>query len=149
MESAFGKISALDGQVATVLVDSPVVCKRCATGKGCGAGLFQGNDKPHEVHVNIPTDMTIRQGDSIELRIGPKFLLRAAALAYGLPLATMVLFPGLAWILTSNLGDGAGIVLALSGLTAGLGIGRQILKHESICEQFVPAVGEVSDGGIC
>jgi len=89
--------------------------------------------------------MTVRQGDTIELTIGHKFLLRAAMLAYGLPLITMITLLALAWLLSGNPGDGAGIVLAIIGLVIGLFIGRQILSRESICEQFVPSVGKVSD----
>ena len=77
----------------------------------------------------------------IELTIGPKFLLRAAILAYGLPLLGMVMLPGLAWLLSGNTSDSVGIALAAAGVVAGLFIGRQILQSESICEQFVPAIG--------
>lgn len=87
------------------------------------------------------------EGDTIELTIGPKYLLRAAMLAYGLPLVTMVLSLAMAWMLTGNPGDGVGIVCAALGLAAGLVIGRRILNRESICEQFVPTIGRVSDVG--
>ncbi len=145
MESAIGRISALHEQIATVEVESPVACKRCAAGKGCGAGIFQDADRPRQIQVEIPAGMTVRQGDTIELTIGPKFLLRAAMLAYGLPLITMITLLALAWLLSGNPGDGAGIVLAIIGLVIGLFVGRQILSRESICEQFVPSVGKVSD----
>jgi len=145
MESAIGRISALNEQIATVEVESPVACKRCAAGKGCGAGIFQDADRPRQIQVEVPAGMTVRQGDTIELTIGHKFLLRAAMLAYGLPLITMITLLALAWLLSGNPGDGAGIVLAIIGLVIGLFIGRQILSSESICEQFVPSFGKVSD----
>jgi len=147
MESAIGRISILDDRIATVVVESPVACRRCAAGKGCGAGIFQGADRNREVRVEIPVGMEVQEGDTIELMIGPRFLLRAAMLAYGLPLATMVLSLFLAWMLTGNPGDGLGVVLAVLGLAVGLVVGRRILNSESICEQFVPAVGRVSDAG--
>ena len=137
MESAIGKISALNGVVATVAVDSPMACQRCAAGKGCGAGIFQAAEKSREIEVRIPADMMVRPGDTIELTIGPKFLLRAAMLAYGLPLAGVVLFPGLAWLISGSIADNVGIALAITGLAAGLILGRQILQRESVCEQFV------------
>ena len=148
MESAIGGISVLTEQVATVVVESPVACKRCAAGKGCGAGIFQDTSRPREIKVVIPKGMSVRQGDVIELTIGPKFLLRAAMLAYGLPLVSMVVFLGLAWMLIGNPGDGAAILLAVCGLFVGLVGGRQILDRESICEQFVPALGKLSDAGL-
>jgi positive regulator of sigma E activity len=104
------------------------------------AGIFQAAEKSREIEVRIPAGMMVRPGDTIELTIGPKFLLRAAMLAYGLPLAGVVLFPGLAWLTTGNIADNVGIVLAVAGLVAGLILGRQILQRESVCEQFVPAI---------
>jgi sigma-E factor negative regulatory protein RseC len=145
MESAVGRISTLDQGIATVVVDSPIACKRCAEGKGCGAGIFQDANKGREVRVVIPAGMRVQEGDAIELTIGPKYLLRAAMLAYGLPLACLVTFPALAWLLTGNPGDGPGIVLAIAGLLVGLSIGRRILSRESVCEQFVPAVRSAAD----
>lgn len=145
MESAIGRISVLDEQVATVVVESPVACQRCAAGKGCGAGIFQDTDRSREIRVEIPAGMSVLEGDTIALMIGPKYLLRAAMLAYGLPLVTTVLSLILAWTLTGDPGDGVGIVFAVLGLGVGLVIGRRILSKESMCEQFVPDVGRVSD----
>jgi sigma-E factor negative regulatory protein RseC len=147
MESAIGKVGSIEGSVATVEVDSPVACRRCAEGRGCGAGIFESSDKIRIIRVQIPAGMLLRQGDPIELSIASKFLLRAAMLAYGLPLLAMVLFPGLGWLLTGEVGDVAGVVLAVLGLLSGLVIGRQILRKESICEQFVPSVGHGSSDG--
>ena len=141
MESAIGKVGSIDGSIATVAVDSPIACRRCAEGKGCGAGIFESADKIREIQVQIPAGMSVRQGDTIELSIASKFLLRAAILAYGLPLLAMVVFPGLGWLLTGENSDAAGIVLAVLGLLTGLIVGRQILRKQSICDQFIPAVG--------
>ncbi len=145
MESAIGRISALDEQVATVVVESPVACKRCAAGKGCGAGIFPDGMRKREISVAIPEGMSVREGDAIKLTIGPKFLLRAAMLAYGLPLACMIAFLGLTWMLTGNPGDGPGIVIAILGLAVGLFVGRRILNQQSICDQFVPTIVSDSD----
>lgn len=147
METAIGRISELNNRVATVLVESPVACARCAAGKGCGVGIFQDSDQRREIQVEIPAGLSVREGESIELTIGPKYLLRAAMLAYGLPLLAMVLSLGLAWMLAGNPGDGIGLLLATFGLGAGLVAGRRIMNRDSICKQFVPAVGRVSDVG--
>ena len=141
METAVGTISAINDRIATVEVDSPVACQRCAAGRGCGAGILQANEHSREIRVRIPADLAVQKGDAIELTIGPKFLLRAAMLAYGLPLVGMVLFPGVAWLVIGGIADIAGIALAVAGLAAGLVIGRNILGSESVCEQFVPAIG--------
>jgi sigma-E factor negative regulatory protein RseC len=143
MESAIGRISVLDQATATVVIESPLACRRCAEGKGCGAGIFQAGDRAREIRVTIPAGMQAREGDSIELAIGPEFLLRAALLAYGLPLASMLIFLSLAWMLSGNPGDGPGIALATIGLVVGIIAGRRILNRASICEQFIPIVTRV------
>jgi len=145
METAIGKITAFDDRIATVVVDSAVACKRCAAGKGCGAGIFQDGSHKREIRLEIPAGMSLREGDTIELVIGPKFLLRAAMLAYGLPLSCMVLFPALVSMVAGNPGDGPGIALAVTGLGVGLLVGRRILNRASICDQFVPSIGTSDD----
>ncbi len=127
-------------------MDSPLACRRCADGKGCGAGIFQAAEKPREIEILIPAGMSVSPGDSIALTIGPKFLLRAAMLAYGLPLAGMVLFAGIGWWMPDSMSDSAAVVLAITGLAVGLAVGRQILQRESVCAQFVPTIGRT--GGV-
>lgn len=147
MESAFGRIIALSGRTATVSVESPVACRRCAAGKGCGAGILVGADVNRQIQVKIPPGMVVSEGESIELVIGPRFLLRAAMLAYGLPLLAMIVTLSLAWMLIGNPGDAIGVLLAAFGLVVGLVIGRRMLQQESICEQFLPSVGKAADAG--
>lgn len=145
METVTGKISALHGKTATVVVKSTAVCHRCAAGKGCGAGIFQSAEKPRHMQIEIPDGMSVRQGDSIDLQIGAGYLLRAALLAYGLPLITTLVT--LLLLQTSGFGtrDAIGIVAALAGLSGGLAIGRVFLRRGSICDQFVPSIGSPAD----
>lgn len=146
METATGKISALNGRTATVIVKSSSVCHRCATGNGCGAGLLQAADKPRHMRIELPEGMSVHTGDSIDLTIGSKHLLRAALLAYGLPLITML---GSLLALQSfgdSTGDAGGVLVAGAGLLAGLLIGRTLLARESVCNQFVPTIGRSADG---
>jgi len=147
MESATGRISAVSGANATVEVLSPLACRRCASGKGCGAGIFQDAGKTREIQVEIPLHMTVRVGDNIELAIASRHLLRAAMLAYALPLIAMLASLGVFWALSENASDGRAVVVAIFGLVSGLLVSRRLLKQESICEQFVPVIGGVPDVG--
>jgi len=145
METVTGKINALNGRTATVAVISASVCHRCAAGKGCGAGLFQAADKPRNMQIEIPAGMDVRLGDNINLQIGTRPLLRAALLAYGLPLITMLVSLLLLQYAGADAGDATGILVAGGGLLAGLVIGRTLLGRESICDQFVPTIGRSAD----
>lgn len=138
METVVGTICALNPEYATVCVDAPVACQRCAAGKGCGAGLFQSSGQRREIQVVVPAHMTLQNGDTITLRIDSKFLLRAALLAYGLPLAGLVLFPALAWLAAGRPDDLAAVLYAVLGLGTGFALGRRIMANGSICRQFVP-----------
>lgn len=145
MEKVTGKIVALHGRTATVLVKSASVCHRCAAGKGCGAGIFQSADKTRYMQIEIPDGMSFRQGDNVDLQIGVRHLLRAALLAYGLPLITMMITLLLLQIAGLGTRDLIGIVAAGAGLLGGLAIGRAFLRRESICDQFVPIIGSSAD----
>jgi sigma-E factor negative regulatory protein RseC len=149
MESANGRISALCGTSATVVVSSPLACRRCAAGKGCGAGIFQDAAQSRQICVEIPPDMVVQVGDNIEIAIASRHLLRAAMLAYALPLMTMLISLGALWALSDTPGDGQGIVIAVSGLAAGFAVSRWLLKQESVCEQFVPVIREEADVAAC
>lgn len=146
METATGKINALNGRTATVSVRSSSVCHRCAAGKGCGAGIFQSTDKPRYMQIELPEGMSLQIGDSIDLTIGGRHLLRAAVLAYGLPLITMLV----SLLALQSFGvatdDASGVLAAVGGLLAGLVLGRALLKRESVCDQFVPTIGSSADG---
>ncbi|MGI9202994.1 MAG: SoxR reducing system RseC family protein [Woeseiaceae bacterium] len=145
METVTGKVAALRGRKASVLVKSAAVCHRCAAGKGCGAGIFQAGDKPRYMQIEIPDGMSVRPGDRIDLQIGARHLLRAALLAYGLPLITTLIT--LLVLQYSGFGarDAIGIVAAGGGLLGGLAMGRAFLRRESICDQFVPTIRSPAD----
>lgn len=97
------------------------------------------------MQIEIPDGMSVRQRDTIDLQIGSGYLLRAALLAYGLPLITTLV--ALILLQSSGFGtrDAIGIVAALAGLLGGLAIGRAFLRRESICDQFVPSIGGPAD----
>lgn len=143
MESAEGRISSIDGDVATVVVAAPLACARCAAGKGCGAGLLASTGGPKTLSVRMPAGVRLQVDDVVRLSIAPRHLLRAATLAYGLPLAGALGALAIAWIARADIGDAAGVVVALAGLVAGHLAGRWLLQRDAACEHFLPTL----DGG--
>lgn len=96
VETAAGRVVGLrdDGsperRTVLVAVDPVPACRRCMEGRGCGAGLMSASGAT-EVAVPAPHGLDLAPGDTVELRLPAQALLRAALLAYGLPLAGLLL----------------------------------------------------------
>ena len=140
MESATGRVSSVDGDRITVLVDAPVVCHRCAAGKGCGAGLLGGSSASRSFDVDVPVGMQLGIGDEVTLTLSPRSLLRAAALAYGLPLLSLVMAATIAWLAGAGPDSLVAVAMVIAGLAAGIFGSRHILSQGAACDQFVPTI---------
>ena len=140
MESVVGRICTVQNGVVTVVVDAPVTCRRCASGKGCGAGLLAAGQESKQIEIRIPAGMVLHTGEHVRLAIASADLLRAAFLAYGLPLVSMLVFIGAASIFGNVLSDLTGAIVAIAGLAAGIFAGRRILKRDAACDQLVPNI---------
>ena len=140
MESVVGRVCAVQEGVVTVIVDSPVTCHRCASGKGCGAGLLAAGQESKQIEIRIPAGMVLHTGEQVRLAIASADLLRAAFLAYGLPLVSMLVFIGAAAIFGNALSDLTGAIVAIAGLAAGIFAGRRILKRDAACDLLVPNI---------
>lgn len=140
MESPVGKIVSIDGSKATVAVERKAACPRCASGKGCGAGLLSGSTRPAVLTVSVPPQHRLRAGDEVRLTLEPSHLLRATMLVYGLPLMGMVLMLLVGWSIMRPLSDPAAIAFAVAGLAAGLIAGRWQLNRRDCLKHFVPRI---------
>lgn len=143
-EAVTGIVDSTRAGRARVRVDSAIACARCAAGKGCGAGMFQG-DKTTHIDVAIPDGIAINSGDTVSLAIGTQQVLRAALIAYALPLGCVLLALGIAQFWLDELQDGHALLAALVGLVSGLAIGRRLLRGERACRRFRPIL--VGAGG--
>ena len=139
MDRATGKIISVSAATATVSV-AGTGCPRCAAGKGCGAGLLTGSSESTEIEIQLPPGHHYRVGEDVTLSIASSSLLRAALLAYGLPLAGTVLALIIGWFVMAPLSDLAGGLIAVAGLLAGFAAGRSQLKKDAWCKQFVPSI---------
>ena len=140
METAIGRVCSVgDGRI-TVVVDTPVACRRCASGNGCGAGLLSGPGKAKKIDVTVPPGMTPDVGDRVTLTLAPAQLLRAAAIAYGLPLLAMVVAAWLASFVAAGPDNLTAIGIVSVGLVAGFAASRRILGRDAACRQFTPVV---------
>ena len=97
----------------------------------CGAGLLTGDARPRSLDVHVPDGISLAEGDAVTLSIAPRFLLRAAMLAYGLPLLSMLGVVGLAWVMGFAGSDLWSVAFSLLGLGAGIAAGRTLLRRVS------------------
>ena len=149
MDYPVATIVSINNGLATVSVERSAVCARCASGKGCGAGLLSGKRKPARIEVPVPDAMHLLVGDRVKLTLAPADLLRASFLVYGLPLVGVVTALSFGWLASSGpLGDAKAIGLAIVGLLAGLLAGRDRIGRNRRLARFVPTISSRVPGRV-
>ena len=142
MNDPQGTIVAIvrDGRGVTAIVDveSDAICARCASGRGCGAGIFAARAGSRRLEVAVSDSLDLTEGDVVAIRLAPGNVLSAALIVYGLPLAGAAVAASLAYM--ASLGDAAAAATALGGLVAGALIGRRRLRDHSCLARFTPTV---------
>jgi len=142
MESTIATVISVSRDAALVSIDTATACPRCASGKGCGAGILGDSGSRRNLEVPVMTGMKIAAGDRVRLSLQSAHLLRAALLAYGTPLAgILVSLAGASWLYQAPT-DGQAALIALAGFAAGLLTGRQLIRRDSCLERLVPSITE-------
>lgn len=126
------------GLRATVDVDAAAVCARCASGKGCGAGLMLGSGTVRRVEASVDPGITLAAGDQVELILATEKVLSATLIVYGLPLSGALIAAILAYVLGFD--DAAAALAAIIGLAIGLLFARRQLRRKDCLQHFVPHV---------
>lgn len=125
-----GTVIALDGRVATVRIPAgAMACAACAEGRGCGAGLFRLVEaRDRDVAARVSTGDLPGVGTTVSVECANAGVARAAAIAYGVPLAgfmagvlvTSGAFPG-----QTLLAAALGIVAMVSAAWASRSVARR------------------------
>lgn len=123
---------------AVVEVAASIRCARCAAGKGCGAGLLGGDERPRRVDALIARDLELGEGDHVRIELAPNNLLRASLIVYGLPLLGALV--GAAGAGLSGAGDVSAALAALGGAGIGMLAGRLRLRKNECLRAFTPVV---------
>lgn len=131
-------LSSGAGERVIVDVDVRAVCSRCASGKGCGAGLLTGKGARRQIEARAPAGLALAEGDAVELELAPRDLLHAALTVYGIPMLGALLAAATAYGLA--LGEAAAATAALAGLGAGLLASRWYLGRPACLARFTPLV---------
>ena len=142
MNDPQGTIVAIvrDGRGVTAIVDveSDAICARCASGRGCGAGILAARGGSRRLQVAVGESVDLAEGDIVSIRLAPGNVLLAALIVYGLPLAGAAAAAALAYAV--SLGDAAAALMALAGLVSGAMIGRRRLRDDTCLARFTPTV---------
>jgi sigma-E factor negative regulatory protein RseC len=145
MNTPEAKVVAAGIHSATVSVEVAAACPRCAAGRGCGAGLLQ-KGRARLIEVKLAEGLRLETGDRVRLELAPEHLLRAAWLAYGLPLLAMVLATGAATKIADAGNDLTAVAFGALGLIIGVLSGRRILARDECLRHLVPtATGKIDD----
>ena len=84
--------------------------------------------------------MVLVDGDDVHLAVAPRQLLRAAFLAYGVPLLAIVVAVGVGVISGLASTDPRAIGFAIAGLVFGIYLSRRQLAADTACRQFQPVI---------
>lgn len=140
MEKTRGRILSIlpDGSRATVEVDTATFCERCASGKGCGAGIFGSGRGPRCFEAPIVDHAEVKAGDEVQIELAPQSVLRAAWIVYGIPLGGALVAAGIAYV--AGMTDGWSLLAIIAGLVLGGYIGRRRLRGSDCLRQFTPII---------
>ncbi len=143
MQNPHGRIVSVDSkdaQSVVVEVEATVACRRCAEGKGCGAGLLGGAAKHRQFNAVLIDGLQVHNGDRVSLELAPRNLLQAATIVYGYPLFAAITAALVAF--SVGLGDLTAAILALLGMLVGLILARHRLRNKSCLKNLTPVVVE-------
>ena len=126
------------GTRAVVEVDSLVVCERCESGRGCGAGLLGREPGDKRVEALVAQDLDVQSGDIVSIVLAPRNILRAAVIVYGYPLFGAVSAAIMSYAI--GLGDAYGAIVALTGLVSGVLLAKFRLRSTRCLREFTPTI---------
>ena len=121
-----GRVVAIEEDALWVETIRQSTCGSCSARAGCGQGLLNrlGDGRRNHLRVLLgdcsPQDY--RLDDPVEFSVSDNVLLKAAAVVYLMPLASMLVGMGLAHELSGS--QGAAAIGALGGFALGFGLVR-------------------------
>jgi sigma-E factor negative regulatory protein RseC len=147
MQNPHGHIIAIrPDNSAVVEIEAAVVCERCASGKGCGAGLLGKQPGERHIEATVAAHLNLENGDEVSISLQPNNVLRAAVIVYGYPLLGALTAAGFAYVV--GLDDVAAALAALAGLVGGYLVAKWRLKAACCLREFTPVVVERFSAGL-
>ena len=127
-----GVVTIVDGQTITVNCRSKIDCLRCAEGKGCGGGILArwlGN-RQFSVRAFYDTSCQApKAGDFVSIGVPANYIIKLAAIMYGLPLLMLLLFLLIHVTFFSEMNELSIIFLAIIALGSGFKVAAILVKR--------------------
>jgi len=123
-----------------VEVDAGVTCQRCASGKGCGAGLLAGDPQSKVVAAILGADISVARGDQVRLEMRPARGLQGAIIVYGYPLGGAV--GGAVIAATLSLADAAAVIAVVLGFATGFLLAKIRVAGDRCLRDFTPVIAD-------
>lgn len=140
-----GEVVEVTNRHVRVRVQRRTACDRCHLRHGCGAGIFSRAFPRGHVDIDLPGSGQLRTGDRVTVALPEGGLLRAAAVAYLVPLITM-----LAGILTlAAWGEASSIAGGVGGFAIGCLAARSLGRHAGRGGRFQPVLLERAADAVC
>ena len=118
-----------DGQVLLRLEDRPGGCGRCDEPGGCRSTRLAEIFKSSGEVVRLPDSLGLHVGDGVTISVPEGAPLRAALLAYVLPLGLMLVLGALALVVQPFATSDANVLTGVvAGLVGGVWLGRRIMR---------------------
>lgn len=137
-----GVVVRCDSRGAWVQTLRKTTCGSCQARQGCGQNLLQRlMPTAADIWAKLPSDQSVEDlhpGDEVEIAIRDGALLAASLLAYGLPLAMLILGVLLAEVLA--FAESLQFLMGILGLAAGLLVSRMLLFSQFKPAYFEPQV---------
>lgn len=123
MISESGTVIAVKDDEAWVQTIRTSACESCSARAACGQKVLAAATSGRANQICVKNRLDARVGDQVELGIPESTLLSASLLAYGLPLALMVLLA----VMADAVWPGSDLAALIFGI-GGLGIGLVLTK---------------------
>jgi sigma-E factor negative regulatory protein RseC len=148
-----GVVVRSEGNAVWIKTLRKTTCGSCQARHGCGQNLLQRIMPPAaDIRARLPTRAdnvyssvdNLKPGDEVEIAIQEGAVIAASLLAYGLPLATLIL--GVVLAESFVLADPIQMLLGILGLATGLWISRLVLFSQFKPAYFEPLVVQSLSG---
>jgi sigma-E factor negative regulatory protein RseC len=128
-----GVVTAVDGEFAWVETQPKSACGHCTVSNGCGTSVLAKWYSPKKNQVRVVNHLNLQPGAAAVLGVANDVLIKAAFIAYMLPLLAMISFAIVGSV--SGMNNIFVVISSLLGLMTGLWFARW-LNNRSGTRQY-------------
>ena len=138
-----GVVSVVEVHSITVNCRSKIDCLRCAEGKGCGGGILArwlGNRQFSVRAFYDSSNQNPKVGDFVSIGVPANYIIKLAAIMYGLPLLMLLLFLLVHVTFFSEMNELNIIILSIISLGSGFKMAAILVKRANKQGLMLPSL---------